>query len=372
MDHEVLSRMESGRGERSIQRRDFLKIVTMAAAAVGLSQTAVPQMVQAASKGLKPSVIWLHFQECTGCTESLLRTHHPEIAELILDLISLDYHETLFAAAGHQAEAALQSAMKANAGKYVCIIEGAIPTKDGGIYCKIGNKTAMELAKEVSANAAAIIALGSCASWGGVPSADPNPTGATGAPMVLTDKKVVTLPGCPANPYILLGTVLQFVTFGTLPALDDKGRPLFAYARVIHEDCPRRPHFDAGRFAQKYGDEGHRLGYCLYKLGCKGPATHASCSTMRFGDVDAWPIGIGHPCFGCTEKQIGFRVALHETVPIDRPTPPDTYPAVGAKQGNVTPIATGLAGVVGGALLGAGWMASKKLGDDPDTAKKGD
>lgn len=372
MEQQWSSRTPAPRGARDLRRRDFLKIVTMAAASVGLAQSAVPRIVEAASKGLKPSVIWLHFQECTGCTESLLRTHHPEIAELILDLVSLDYHETLFAAAGHQAEAALQAAMKQNAGKYVCVIEGAIPTKDGGIYCKIGNKTAMDLAREVSANAAAVIAIGSCASWGGVPSADPNPTGATGAPMVLTDKKVVTLPGCPANPYILLGTVLQFVTLGTLPALDEKGRPLFAYARTIHEDCPRRPHFDAGRFAQKYGDEGHRLGHCLYKLGCKGPATHASCSTMRFGDVDAWPIGIGHPCFGCTEQKIGFRVALHETVPIDRPTPPDTYPAVGAKQGRVSPVATGVAGVAAGALIGAGWMATKKLGDDAGTGKKED
>jgi hydrogenase small subunit len=353
-----------------LNRRDFVKIVTMAAASVGLSSTAMTKVVEAAGKGVKPSVIWLHFQECTGCTESLLRTSHPEIGELILDLVSLDYHETLFAAAGHQAEEALKSAMAKNKGKYVCVIEGAIPVKDGGIYCKIGNRTALDIVNEVANDAAAIIAIGSCASWGGVPSADPNPTGATGAPMVLKGKTVVTLPGCPANPYIFLGTVLQFVTLGTLPALDDKARPLFAYARTIHEDCPRRPHFDAGRFAQKYGDEGHRLGYCLYKIGCKGPATHASCSTLRFGDVDAWPIGIGHPCFGCTEQKLGFRVPLHQTVEIDRPTPPDTYPAVGAQQGKVSPVATGLAGLVGGALLGAGWMASNKLAKDEPGKKE--
>jgi hydrogenase small subunit len=345
-------------------RRDFVKIVTMAAASVGLSSTVTTRLVEAASKGPKPSVIWLHFQECTGCTESLLRTSHPDVGELILDLVSVDYHETLFAAAGHQAEAALKSAMAANKGKYVCVIEGAIPVKDGGIYCKIGNRTALDIVKEVAEGAGAIIAIGSCASWGGVPSADPNPTGATGAPQVLEGKTVVTLPGCPANPYLFLGTVLQYVTLGTLPALDDKGRPLFGYGRTIHEDCPRRAHFDAGRFAQMYGDEGHRNGYCLYKLGCKGPATHASCSTLRFGDVDAWPIGIGHPCFGCTEQKLAFRAPLHSTVEIERPTPPDTYPAVGGKQGVVSPIATGLAGLVGGALLGAGWMASKKLGSD--------
>jgi hydrogenase small subunit len=246
------------------------------------------------------------------------------------------------------------------------VIEGAIPTKDDGIYCMIGGRTALEIVNDVAKDAGAIIAIGSCASWGGIPSADPNPTGATGAPMVLKGKTVVTIPGCPANPYNLLGTVLQYATYGTLPELDEKGRPKFAYGRTIHEHCPRRAHFDAGRFAERFGDEGHRLGYCLYKLGCKGPATHANCSTLHFGEVvDAWPIGLGHPCFGCTEQTLGFRVALHDTVDIERPTGPDTYPPIQARVGRVSPIATGVAGLVGGALLGAGVMASRKLDREP-------
>jgi hydrogenase small subunit len=283
--------------KQGVDRREFVKTVTLAAAAIGLSSTVTTQIVEAAAKGLKPSVIWLHFQECTGCTESLLRTANPTLADLILDLVSLDYHETLFAAAGYQIEDALHTAMEANKGKYVCIIEGAIPTKDDGIYCKIAGKTALEIVNTVAADAGAIIAIGSCASWGGIPSADPNPTGAKGAPAVLEGKTVVTLPGCPANPYNLLGTVLQYAVLGTLPALDDKGRPTFAYGRVIHDDCPRRGHFDAGRFVQKFGDEAHRAGYCLYKMGCKGPATHANCSLLHFGEVPgSWPIGLGHPC----------------------------------------------------------------------------
>ena len=312
-----------------VDRRDFVKVVTAAAVAVGIPFTAAEQMAEAAvQKKLKPSVIWLHFQECTGCTESLLRTSHPALSTLILDLVSLDYHETLLAAAGHQAEKCLEDTMKAHEGKYVLVIEGAIPVKDDGIYCKIGGKTALELANTVAAKAGAIIAIGSCASWGGIPSADPNPTGATGAPEVLKGKTVVTIPGCPANPYNLLGVVLQFATFGTLPALDELGRPKFAYGRTIHEHCPRRAHFDAGRFVQVFGDAGHREGWCLYKTGCKGPATHANCSVQHFGEVvDAWPIGLGHPCFGCTEKALAFRAPLHSTVDIERPTPPDTYPA---------------------------------------------
>jgi hydrogenase small subunit len=354
-------------GNSSVDRRDFIRVCTLALAAVGMPFSAAAEIARAVvEKKLKPSVIWLHFQECTGCTESLLRTSHPAVSELILDLVSLDYCETLAAAAGHQAEAALKTAMKENAGKYICVIEGAIPTKDDGIYCMVADRTALEIVNDVAKDAGAIIAIGSCASWGGIPSADPNPTGASGAPKILQGKTVVTIPGCPANPYNFLGVVLQYATYGTLPKLDEKGRPMFAYGRTIHEQCPRRAHFDAGRFALQYGDEGHRLGYCLYKLGCKGPATHANCSTLHFGEVvDAWPIGVGHPCFGCTEQRLAFRVALHDTVDIERPEPPDTYPPIQARQGRVSPIATGVAGLVGGALLGAGFMISRKLGGKP-------
>lgn len=345
--------------EEGLDRRDFVKVCMMAAAAVGLPVSTGVRMAEAATAGLKPSVIWLHFQECTGCTESLLRTSHPAVGELILDLVSLDYHETLFAAAGHQIEDALHEAMEQHAGKYVCVIEGAIPTKDDGIYCQIAGRTAVDLTKDVGGKAGAVIAIGSCASWGGIPSADPNPTGAVGANEILTDRPVVTLPGCPANPYNFLGTVLQYVALGSLPALDDKGRPLWAYGRTIHEHCPRRAHFDHGRFARMYGDEGHRLGYCLYALGCKGPETHANCSTNHFGEVpDAWPIGVGHPCFGCTEKGVAFHKPLHEAAAL----PDDAHPPI--HPDHRSSIATGWAGVAGlvaGAAIGAGYMASKKV-----------
>lgn len=354
-------------GVGEVSRRDFVRFCSMAAAAVGLGPLAAEDFVKAAERGAKPSVIWLQFQECTGCTESLLRTSAPGVDDLILDLISLDYHETLYAAAGHQAEAALKAAVEKHAGKFVCIVEGAIPTKDDGIYCMIGGRTALEIVNDVASKAGAVIAIGSCASWGGVPSADPNPTGASPVHDVFKGKPVVNIPGCPANPYNLLGTVLQYATYGTLPALDEENRPKFAYGRTIHEHCPRRAHFDAGRFAEKFGDEGHRQGYCLYKLGCKGPATHANCSVAHFGEVvDCWPIGLGHPCFGCTEQKIGFRMPMHDTVQIYRPTPPDTYPPINAKQGTISPVATAVGGAIVGALAGGGYVASKKLSQPPD------
>ena len=360
--------------QRGVDRREFMKVVSMAAATVGLPATLVPKMAQAAAGAAqRPSVIWLHFQECTGCTESLLRPGNPGIANVILDVISLDYHETLFAAAGYQIEAALASAMKEHAGKYVLVIEGAIPVKDNGIYCKVGGKTALDTVKEVADKAGAIIAIGSCASFGGIPAAFPNPTGAAGAPEVLKGKTVVTLPGCPSNPYNFLGVVLQYIAFGTLPALDAKGRPLFAYGRVIHEDCPRRAHFDAGRFAEQFGDDGHRKGYCLYKLGCKGPSTHANCSLLHFGDVaGAWPIGIGHPCVGCTEEAIAFKVPLHDTVGIDRPTPPDQYPGITTQhESRISPLATGVAGAVIGLAAGAAVVGAAKFSKEPPKDQSG-
>jgi len=345
-----------------VNRRTFLKVVAQATAAVGLSGTLAAKVAKAVEKGARPSVIWLHFQECTGCTESLLRTSHPGLAEVLFDLISLDYHETLMAAAGHQAEEALEAAIKKNAGKYILVVEGALPTKENGIYMQIGQKTGLDIVKHVAGSAGAVVAIGSCASWGGIPSAEPNPTGASGVNKILEGKAVVTLPGCPANPYILLGTLLQFVALGKLPELDELGRPKFAYGRTIHEHCPRRAHFDSGRFAEEFGDEGHRLGYCLYKLGCKGPSTHASCSVLHFCEVvDAWPIGLGHPCFGCTEQEIAFRVPMLKPAEIVRPTPPSTYAPISAPQGSVNPVATGLSGLIGGALLGAGFMATRKM-----------
>lgn len=354
--------LASERGAFEVHRRDFLRSVClMAAAAVGLPSTAAAAFLQA-TRARKPSVIWLHFQECTGCTESLLRTTQPGLDTLILDLISLDYHETLLVAAGHQAEAARRQAMEENAGKYVLVVEGAIPTRDGGIYCMIGGQTAMDMLKETAENAGAIIAIGSCASWGGIPSSGPNPTGASGAPAILAGKTVVTIPGCPPNPYNLLGTVLQYATYGTLPELDGLGRPRFAYGRTIHEDCPRRPHFDAGRFAESFGDEGHRNGWCLYKLGCKGPETFANCSLQHFGEVQgAWPIGIGAPCFGCTQQGIGFTKPAFTMASIINPTPPSTYAPITSEHGKVSALATGLAGTAIGGAMGAAFAYSRKL-----------
>ena len=197
------ARIDAAATRLSMTRREFLQFCAVLATTLGLPQGADAAIAEAVAAKKRPSVIWLHFQECTGCTESLLRAEHPTLEKLILDVISLDYHETLFAAAGHQVEEARLKAMAEHKGQYVLVVEGAIPTRDGGIYCKIGGKTAIDLLKECATDAAAVIAIGSCASWGGMPSTDPNPTGASSASQVL-GKPVVTIPGCPPNPYNFL------------------------------------------------------------------------------------------------------------------------------------------------------------------------
>jgi hydrogenase small subunit len=348
----------------SMTRREFLQFCAALAATLGLPQGADAAVAEAVATKKRPSVIWLHFQECTGCTESMLRAEHPTLEKLILDVISLDYHETLFAAAGHQVEAARKSAMEQHKGQYILVVEGAIPTRDGGIYCKIGGQTAIELLKECAADAAAVIAIGSCASWGGMPATDPNPTGASSVAKVL-GKPVVTIPGCPPNPYNFLSTVVHFLTFGKLPEVDHLGRPKFAYSRLIHENCERRAHFDAGRFAMEFGDPGHRQGYCLYKLGCKGPETYANCSVILFGDAGAgtWPVACGHPCIGCTEEGVGFAKPIHALSKLKNIEPSSFLPRIVEEQGVGASLgAAALLAAVAGAAAGAGAMLTRNLG----------
>ncbi|PKM15162.1 MAG: hydrogenase 2 small subunit [Gammaproteobacteria bacterium HGW-Gammaproteobacteria-2] len=352
-----------------MSRREMMKFCAGVAATMGLSQVAGVRMALAAENPKRPPVIWLHGQECTGCTESLLRAYHPTLETLLLDVISLDYHDTLCVGAGKQALDYKHKIMNEYRGKYILVTEGGTPMADGGIYCKVGGKTQVELVREAAEGAAAIIAIGSCAAWGGVQSATPNPTGAVGTHEVIPGKTVINVPGCPPNPYNFLSTVLHILTFGEPPALDELNRPKFAYGRIIHENCERRPHFDAGRFALEFGDAGHRQGFCLYKIGCKGPETHANCPAIGFGDVGEgnWPVGIGAPCFGCTEKGVGFTKPIHSLATLKAQTPPSLYPSIdGARGGGASPGAAALVGGVVGVALGAGAVFVKRMAEERD------
>ena len=287
--------------EKGVSRRDFMKYCTALTATMGLSAAFVPKVAEVfAAPAQRPPVVWLHFGECTGCSEALLRTQYPYIDELVLEVLSVEYHETIMAAAGYQAEEQLHHAVKKYDGKFICIVEGSIATKYNGGYGKVAGRSFLEIAKEVCPKAAAVIAIGTCAAYGGVPAAAPNPGGYKGVGDAL-GIKTLNLPGCPPNPINLVGTVVNYLLLGKLPDLDGSGRPLFAYGKTIHDQCPRRAHFENEEFVEEFGSEEAALGYCLYKMGCRGPETYNNCPIAKFNDGTSWPVEAGHPCIGCSE-----------------------------------------------------------------------
>ena len=294
---------------RGVSRRDFLGFCGVMAAVLALPKRAGAQIAEAIETKEKPSLIWLELQDCAGNTESFLRAARPTVADVILDTLSVDYQETIMAAAGHRAEEARAQAMEKHRGRYVAVIEGSIPVGDGEIYCTIGGRSALDIAREVCENAAATIAIGTCAAYGGIPAAAPNPTQARSVSEALPGVgPVINLPACPANAENLTATLVHYLAFGRWPALDRLGRPLFAYGKLIHDNCERRGHYDAGQYVEEWGDEGHRKGYCLYKVGCKGPATYQNCPEVQWNSHTNWPIGCGHPCIGCAEPNFWDRM----------------------------------------------------------------
>jgi len=286
---------------RGITRRSFLQYCASLAALMGLPHTSVPAMAAALGGSKRPSVIWLPFQECTGCTESLTRSGSPTLESLIFDLVSLDYQETIMAAAGSAAEAAREAAMKENFGKYLLLVDGSIPLDRDGAYSCIGGHSNLDILRESAKGAAAVIAVGSCASFGGIPKANPNPTGAVPVSDIVKDKPVVNVPGCPPIPAVITGVLAHYLTFGSLPELDPRGRPKAFYGETIHDRCYRRPFYDQGKFAKTFDDEGARNGWCLYELGCKGPITYNACATVKWNGATSFPIQSGHGCLGCSE-----------------------------------------------------------------------
>ncbi len=284
-----------------VSRRDFIGFCASMAAVLGLPDAATPAIAQAVETGERPILVWLEFQDCAGNSESFLRASHPTVADLILDSISLNYHETLMAAAGHQAESVLAQTIKNNKGKYIVLVEGSIPAAENG-YCTIGGRAALDIAREVCGGAAATIAVGTCAAFGGIPAAAPNPTAALSvADAVPGVKNLINMSACPANAENITALIVYYMTLKRWPPLDQYKRPLFAYGKTIHDSCERRAHFDAGQYVEAWGDEAHRNGYCLYKMGCKGPSTSQNCPIVRWNEGTNWPIGCGHPCIGCAE-----------------------------------------------------------------------
>jgi hydrogenase small subunit len=280
-------------------RRTFLRFSAAMAAVLALPATYSPRIARAVSAAPRLPVVWLRGQDCAGDTMAFLRAADPTIGQLMVELLSVEYHETLMAPAGLDATEARLAAMEEFADGYVAVIEGSIPTADDGAQCTIGGRSFREVAREVCDGALATIAVGSCACDGGAPAAGGGSTGATSAADAVAGGTLIRLPGCPINVEYLTATLVHYLTFGAWPETDGMQRPFFAYGSLIHNQCERRPHYEYGEFVLAWGDEGAQKGWCLYKMGCKGPETFGGCPTVRYASGTSWPVRAGHGCIGC-------------------------------------------------------------------------
>ncbi|CCF81546.1 hydrogenase small subunit [Helicobacter bizzozeronii] len=307
---ETLTNLEANRPDKNIheelakqglERRDFMKWVSAMTATLALPASFVPLTAKAVEMANRLPVIWLHMAECTGCSESLLRSEDPSIDSVIFDYINLEYHETIMVASGHQAEHNLEQAIQKHKGNYILLVEGGIP-QGTEYFLTIGSegRTGAQECVHAAKYAKAILAIGTCSSFGGVQAAYPNPSNAQALSKIIS-QPIINVPGCPPSEKNIVGNVLYLLMFGTAPRLDAYNRPTWAYGHRIHDQCERRGHFDAGEFVQHFGDENAKNGFCLYKVGCKGPYTFNNCSKLRFNSHTNWPIGAGHGCIGCSE-----------------------------------------------------------------------
>lgn len=284
---------------KEINRRDFTKLCAAVAAVFSLPKAFATDIAFATEKAMKkPAVIWLEGQDCAGCSESLLASLNPSVAEIVLDTLSIRYHETIMAASGHVAEKAREDTIKE--GGYVLVVEGSIPSADDR-FCVIGGKPFKEILLETAKNAAAVIAVGACATFnGGIPGATPSK--GRGVAYFVKDKPVINLPTCPLKPSRLVATVMYYLASGKVPPLDKYNRPLAFYGTLLHENCPRRGHFERGNFVTDWNDPAQRE-YCLLLKGCKGPKTYTDCAQVWWNDGANFCINAGAPCAGCSQPE---------------------------------------------------------------------
>ncbi|MCU0841810.1 MAG: hydrogenase small subunit [Thiobacillaceae bacterium] len=308
-----------------LSRRAFLRYCALLASSLALPPGRAASLASALARKTRPAVIWYALQGCSGCTESLTRADDPDFGALILDQLSLDFHPVLQAAAGEGAEAACRRSLAENRDRYLLVVEGSVPLGAGGAYAACAGQSGLEQLREAAANAAAVLAVGSCATFGGLPAAAPNPTGARGVSELMdmgliARRPLANLPGCPPLPLAMSATLAHWVAFGGWPELDRLLRPRAFYGETIHDRCPRLPYFLQGLFAERFDDEGARQGWCLFKLGCKGPATRNACASRGWNGATSFPVQSGHPCLGCSEPGFwdgdGFYRPLRGPIPI--------------------------------------------------------
>ena len=352
----------------ALSRREFVQ--TGGAALLGFTLFRAGAALGQHRKVAEVPLLWLSAASCDGCTASLLGGASPRIEDALLGELlpgkhlSLTFQTRLMVASGQHAMAHLEKAAADNRGKYLLVVEGAIPTKDEGRYCQLGEcadgrvayaaPTVIDLAR----HAKAVLCVGTCASFGGLSAAAPNPSGAVGVGPLLrragVTTKVVNIPGCPPNPDWIVGTLSALVLGGEVPQ-DKLGRPKAFYSTLVHDQCAYRGDFDRGRFAEHFGQQG-----CLFKLGCKGQVTFADCPVRHSSSTQGGCIGAGHPCIGCTRSDFPFAKSLFARVePSQLGFPalfPEPAPANASEAGVGQYVAIGLLGV-GGFAAGLGVSA---------------
>jgi len=345
--------------KRHLSRRTFMKACVTITGVLGLSPAKLTEVVQAAETRQLTPVIWLHGHECTGCDESFIRSQSPLASDIVLNMIALEYMDVLAAAAGETLEHHRDEVMNKYAGKYLLVFEGAVPLGDEGVFCTVGGKPIAEQLKAAAQGAAAIIENGSCAAWGGIQAANPNPTKSVAVSEVIRNKPIVKVPGCPPIPEVLAGTIYHYVLFGQLPPLDSKGRPKQFFGNRIHDTCYRRPFFDSGMYVESFDDMGSKAGWCLYKVGCRGPEAYNSCGNMRWWNGLSYPIQAGAPCIACASNDFWDHDPFYQRLPnIAVPNTKATADKIGAIAAGAT-----LAGVVAHGVLSVAQHARHKAKD---------
>ena len=356
---------------RGVSRRSFMKLCGTLAVMVGLGEAAAPRVAQAleesvigASQGDLYPVIWIEGASCTGCTEAFAQIDAPDPASIVLEMISLNYSETLSAAAGWSMEEAKEQTIAA--GNYILIYEGAVLNGWDGNALRIAGKTGNEHLIEAAEKANAVVALGSCAVNGGWMAAHPIPSNAQGVQQFLKaqgiETPVINVPGCPPNPEWLCAILVEVLLLNKLPELNAENKPAQIFGQTVHDNCQRRGHFENGEFVYQFGSPEEAKGYCLYPLGCRGPQTKANCGVVRYNHRRSWCIEAGAPCIGCCEANP--ENPPQHSAAVYAP-PPQRPLGLRASDFMVQPgtIALGLTGIVAAALVvhGFGMKAAGRV-----------
>lgn len=243
------------------------------------------------------NLIWLEATGCSGNIISLMNSERPDVTYLLSEMVSLKYDNSLMVLEG---EAAFLQFLDTLETEYILVVEGAVSIKDNGKYNVIayynGNPvTAMEAVEMAGRNAKYVLAVGTCASYGGVSGAYPNPSQSMSVVDFL-DREVIRVPGCPGHPDWVIGTIAHLLAFGK-PVLDEQNRPVMFYGITIHDRCTRRSYFNQGSFAKKLGDP-----ECMFLLGCDGPVTKTDCPVRQWNGYVNWPVDDNTPCIGCAQE----------------------------------------------------------------------